>query len=343
MKTKILGLLCSALVICLSGCGIKAPNENDFKSMIPDEVLSYQYDGEICRSQITELEIVRQQTGEKEDTADCRIVLEDENLTRTAFLTINSKYWDKGGWMMDTWERTKPEECECKSSDNFDYSRFQYDILEQGFDTVSVEPVDLGKDGHNGKVHQAQCFVSGDEEFLSYDGVIGCEARLVRRDDGESAAYYWETTYKSDGQISYDWNINGIYYVEELVRKDRRDHPYVYVKPHITYSAISSDNRNVMIGQMPVDGYFESQVEYRYYNAKSVSIGQESSNHLYKKGDCPSNMYLELPLNIINWGVNWIMRIHSDYAEIADAEYLNEHGEFMPIERIEWLAGEMRQ
>lgn len=79
MKKIILTILLAVMATLLSSCGLKAPNENDLAQLIPDEVLQYEVDGVQYTSNVDSFTLIRRQTNEKDDYAECEIVLSDDN------------------------------------------------------------------------------------------------------------------------------------------------------------------------------------------------------------------------------------------------------------------------
>lgn len=105
--------LIMTLAVVISGCGntSKSPTTESFKSAIPNNILNYTVADIDRTSVVSDISLIRQQTNEKSDYAECMVVLSDECVTRTVKLGFTSNFYDKGGWQVDGCTLLSLESC----------------------------------------------------------------------------------------------------------------------------------------------------------------------------------------------------------------------------------------
>jgi len=137
-----------AITIFLFSCGKRPLSENDLSKIIPNEILEYFLDGEKNKMLIKNFAIDRRQTNNKEDIVYTIIDMEDNYVHRTAYYILKINYYDKGGWIIDSWEKYKNTEAyplQAPTSEdkidillnekfsNFDFLSMNVDDLRNGY------------------------------------------------------------------------------------------------------------------------------------------------------------------------------------------------------------------
>ena len=285
--------------------------------MIPSYLIEYYFDGELREPEITAFEVARQQTDEKADTADCIVTLEDEFATRTMYLTLYLQYWDKGGWMLDSWEYTQAEELAFKNDDHFDSVNFLRKMVENGYDYNGMELQSMENSDDDQSVI-AIYHVSYDGEYGGYDGYIDCTANLTCRADYDGVEYNWAIL-TDDSEVYYTWNILGEYYIDFLPNTYGFTSSWKNVKPTITASSINGSSA-------PLDRYSEVgfatyHVEFQDANTDKLFNWGEKESEIERKGSNPQDMRLMLKLYPTrDWtetSGTWTMYFYLDHVEIC--------------------------
>lgn len=85
------------LLLVLAGCQLSAPAESVIRKEISQMAGGY-IEEEI---EITRVEIEKRFTDENYDTAYCSVIAEGEIATYNMYFTVEHKYYDKGGWILE--------------------------------------------------------------------------------------------------------------------------------------------------------------------------------------------------------------------------------------------------
>ena len=105
---KFLLLSVTLLIFCffLVGCN-SVPSEDEIASFFTDEFTSeiteYYIEGSLESFDIEDVELLRRQTNDKTDTADCNILLSHSNYEGKVNATLHFEYYDQGGWQLFDW------------------------------------------------------------------------------------------------------------------------------------------------------------------------------------------------------------------------------------------------
>jgi len=319
------------LTLFLSSCGNKAPTEKQLKEMIPIEVLQYEIDGELRTSIIDDIEIERQQTEEKSDIADCVVKLTDDYLNRTVYITINSAYWDKGGWMIDSYDVTRPEEYEFVDGVIYNKDNFIVELISMGFNWTE-EICDVEEQGYSSYVYQ----VSDNLENLSYNGSVYATATLHQSHSDTTTSYYWEQNIDTTG-VSYEWLIIGNWHAENI--------------PSYDMEVLNSADITIFdsfFGPCTIYGtYAENCCEYKLtceeqsiwldgslMGSPETRVGEQIYCSIEEHGQTPFDMYLSMCLKYRpNFDMKCLMEIYPTNARIA-CGFLDHHEEFVSLEKI---------
>lgn len=210
-KTSFIIVLFLAIVsIFLSGCSANEPSIRNLEEMIPDEVLTYQYGGDTYISTVVSLEVVRARTYEDVYTADCVVKLTDDICDRTAYITISSIRWDKGGWQLEEWTPYQHEDMDLKIS--FD-KRFLADrFSELGYNFNNFTETEFFE--QDNRTVLAAYDVQDEHMNLTAYGTISVVCVLAS-DEGYPVNYYWNIE-ADETNISCVWNILGLWSAKDL-------------------------------------------------------------------------------------------------------------------------------
>lgn len=206
MKKSVIFPILIFIVCFLSSCGNRTPSDKDLEQMIPNEVLNYMLDGMSYTSSVTDFEVERQQTNEKDCVADCLITLEDDNLIRTAHITMYLKYWDKGGWQLDQWEANATEDFAVVAG--FDTNRFENAIMENGFEKESImESAEVTNENNDLKCSVMIYNIEQKYSYLNVSGEIIAESQLIHS-NSYPQEYIWSISLDAT-QLEYKWDVTG--------------------------------------------------------------------------------------------------------------------------------------
>lgn len=196
------GMLC--MILLLSSCGIGSPSENDLMEYVPSEVLNYYFDGQQYTSKVSEMTLIRRQTNEKVDTADCEFILTGGPLVRKIGLTMTSGYYDKGGWMLDSYELLSPERWEF-SDDAGDAA--VYDVANMEYYLFGNNEINFTKTVLEDTPGHLEVQFSFEDKHANINiyGDIFATANLESFTENSSSNYYWAVSYDNDN-IVYDWS-----------------------------------------------------------------------------------------------------------------------------------------
>lgn len=280
----ILSLLFGLLLVCLTGCGNRAPTEKQLKDMISQEILQCTFQYETFEGQIDKLNVIRQRTEESDDYADCEVILKYPFGKRTVYISLHSLYWDKGAWMLEDWDIYEQEKLEIEDT-------IDEEVLFEG-----IESKGYVTDGEQGSI----TLIDADDEKTQgirwYDitytaanldawGTI-CVDYLLSSSESYPKEYWWNISVDSS-EVRHQWHICGewqgpIYYgsqyrgelfltIDNLIEDYYTDiqRTYYWVKGYIDY--------------------LDSVKEYRDDRAKSESLDGRWDISLLEEGDCPNN------------------------------------------------------
>lgn len=180
--------------------------EKDLKESLPYELKAYTlFDSDYAEYnlQVKDFTIDRHIRNGNYDTADCTVVLEDENLMKTVYITLYSTKYNTG-WQVERYTENQavvvpkyaPDEGEIElelsaymnytvNSENFDYS--------SGFCTRTYSINDV-------------------YDYATFTGEVTVEAEFVEEDDNDISSYGWE--YSSENDINVEWTVKGLWNME---------------------------------------------------------------------------------------------------------------------------------
>ena len=99
----ILAAVCVLLLVIGIVILVSKSQRLDLKKLVcTDELLNYQLDdGTVIKSKVKEFEVISNRTKNKQDTSEVKVVLADDFLERTLYITAESSKY-KQGWMIDS-------------------------------------------------------------------------------------------------------------------------------------------------------------------------------------------------------------------------------------------------
>lgn len=205
MKKAVLLLLSAGIMLLFAGCGKKAPDENWFKENLPEEIATYTIEEQSYQSEVTSLEIEKRVTDEEFDTAYCKVVLDDENLSRTLYLILSASYYDRD-WHLFSYQEYQEEEVTplIGVSESF----IMDNLSAYGYTGISNYREDLS--ALSEKRWSADCDVSQEYTYLTLGGSLHFEAELMDHQLGDAfpRSYTWSTGTDASG-LTKTWKIDG--------------------------------------------------------------------------------------------------------------------------------------
>jgi|GEM_PF-5761145 len=267
-----------AVVFMLPSCGSFVPSERQIAKMLPSKILTYEVAGTTGTyvSEVESLVIERRQTRENRDFADCKITLTDEYLRRTIYLTLHLEYYNKGGWMVDSWERYDNDKIEIlKPFESPDEVR---QVLEkQGFSNLSFVQSDSGAEvGVDESFYQYVYEVNDTYENVTFSGAIVVSGVIsqysISNYDPSSFLYRWDRE-NYPVNLEVEWDIVGSWYAQIENRK-------------VSFEILSYNSSTGVVAWSIEDGtYFNSGESYldteipSYYSPDSACLSIFASTY----------------------------------------------------------------
>ena len=90
--------------------GAGSPKKSWLQDNMPKEVLNYTFASEKHTSNVDSIEIERRNTQDGIDDAYCVITMSDDFMKRTAYVEMVSRKYDKGEWVLESWDEYQEEE-----------------------------------------------------------------------------------------------------------------------------------------------------------------------------------------------------------------------------------------
>lgn len=291
------GIICSIL---LSACGVSnPPNETQIISDLQES--SFEYYREIENVEpsftlvdtITNLEIAKRQTNDKEDTVWCIVQLENDTYRFTTYNICYYNYYDKGGWILDGIESYQSDEYELKNNPLKQESIFN--SLSSQYSDVVIDSID-----ENLTNNVIQCRYTCTERYKYY---------YVKYNRLVSFYFNGRTWQTSDEEISQNtlWDIVGEWTIESPK----------YNSKYFSLNITNFDQENLKIsGTCHMYNDYSGDVEFDladatidldYYDPDDLSNSLSNSSKNNHK--C---------LNICLMGTNdYYVRFFSDYGKAA--------------------------
>lgn len=155
---------------------------------------------------IKDFKIDKHVTNGNYDTADCTIVLEDENIKKIMYVTLYSTKYNTG-WRVDSYSENKAADVVPKyAADEYLISE---EISEKGYKNYSISNVDYDfSDGY----YSVEYDIYDAYDYAEFLGKIEVEAEFVEVNDGYIPSYGW--TYSSEYYVDVNWKVKGRWILE---------------------------------------------------------------------------------------------------------------------------------
>lgn len=197
--------------------------ENDLSLALPVEIRTYIWDGmaynfiEDDRDfeedgagtqhvlNVKNLTVDRHSTEGKYDTADCTIVMEDEYIEKTIYVTLYSTQYDTG-WVVESWEEIQEPTVVPKAEPDINYLKNAL-----GFNNVTVTEDNLSLE--QGK-YTFSCMVNDFYNYLDVSGEIVLTAEFSQSYNYREDLCIYGWSYNSDVEnstLQFDWKVEGIW------------------------------------------------------------------------------------------------------------------------------------
>ncbi len=180
--------------------------EKDLKESLPYDLIAYtlfdSYDSEY-KLEVKDFTVDRHVRNGNYDTADCTIVLEDNNIKKTVYVTLYSTKYNNG-WQVDNWtENHKSVVIPKYAPDSFE---MELEASEGGYVNLTERSEDSDySDGFFSKTYSTYDVY----DYVTFTGDIIVNAEFVEEYNSDISCYGWK--YSSDDNTSYDWTVGGIW------------------------------------------------------------------------------------------------------------------------------------
>lgn len=185
--------------------------EKDLKESLPYDLTHYTFEYDWRYSlyedmeytlEVKDFEIERHVRDGNYDYADCIIVLEDENLKKTMYVTLYSTKYNNG-WQVDSWTETQDAIVMPKKAP--DKLELENRASSEGYEnlTVTDESTDF-----SGGFYYILYDVNDVFDYVTFTGTISIEAEFKESySDDEGYSYYWD--YSKNHNTTADWTVEG--------------------------------------------------------------------------------------------------------------------------------------
>lgn len=198
-------ILVFGVALLLSGCGDSIVSENQMKDDIENYgeanvvYIDYGSSSDSYYLDVTDLEVNKRQTNEKDDTVYCTVMMEDENYRYTADYTLYYNYYDEGGWILDDYSSENSVltplvgvPVENSDSEMSQYYFDDYEFVDSYLDEESYE-------------NQLEYHVSYQGDYVSCDGNV--QLTYWWYNEGNYGCWTPELIYNDYG--IFDWDVAG--------------------------------------------------------------------------------------------------------------------------------------
>lgn len=195
----------------------KNSEDINIADLIPEQVRTYGYDGEVYTSRVENVNIVRQNTENGINTTYCEVELKDENLTRIAYLCLECKKYEKGGWYVENfnaYEKEQIKEWNSQKANDMVEKEIQDLSYKDNLNFVSNEIDNSSKN----PIAKVKYSIDKNFKYLNISGEICFDVTLERKYgvDYNTGADSYPIEYSFDKNISKDfsnlkeiWNLDG--------------------------------------------------------------------------------------------------------------------------------------
>ena len=180
--------------------GNKPLNENKIAQIVPNDILKYTLNGTTNTMTVNNVSIDKRQTYEKNDIVYAVINMEDRYVNRTAYYIFTINYYDKGGWMIEKWEKYRDSTSYPLSPPSENTANNEISKQYKSYTLNSVVTHDL----INGKCAYVYD-ISDAKRYATFSGQAEVVFSLNSGDDLQ-----WSSSVRASG-LTVKWDISGKY------------------------------------------------------------------------------------------------------------------------------------
>lgn len=217
MKKIIAGIvIVIALIVGYNVLFSDSSFEKDLKESLPYDLTHYTFEYDWRYSlledmdyalEVKDLKIERHVRNGNYDSADCILVLEDENLKKTMYVTLYSTKYNNG-WQVDSWTETQDAIVMPKKAP--DKLELENRASSEGYENLTV--MDESTD-FSGGFYYILYDVNDVFDYVTFTGTISIEAEFKESySDDEGYSYYW--VYSKNYNTTADWTVEGKWTLE---------------------------------------------------------------------------------------------------------------------------------
>lgn len=267
-------ILLGGMTLALTACQDSVPKEGQIKEDIPEDMRVIYVDSgfgeETITLDVTEVNILKRQTNEKDDTVYCTVVMSNDDYEYTADWVLNYVYYDQGGWVLEGYTYNEQSDNspilipltgvsqEVADSEMNCYYFDSFALKEHVFEDES--------DGYYEYYHSYFDYeVEYSNTYCSYNGNVILDY-YFQNDKNYGYWGYGDPQYSDE----FQWNVEGVWETTELNNlKDA-----IQVGRH-------EDTVKISIDSIDIDnGFVDVSVSNTYFSKTWVWYSGENSNYV---------------------------------------------------------------
>lgn len=256
MKKLLLIPVFVLMFMFLQGCG--STSKTNLEKIIPENITTYKLktlgyyssknetvytEGTTFTQEITDIEVVSEESNGSLQRVDCEIYLKDENLTRTVFATLNL-IKNGSGLSLDSWSTYHPDEC--KPLKIPAEEAIEPEVISYGYTYNNLEIIEEDDSQLDSGRYSVKYDVNDPHKYASYSGTLEVNGEFEPEPDGteneyQCATFRWYLSLNEDN-VTEEWDILGKW---TLIKDENDEHSTRY---EINIESLEGDNIVVLSG-----------------------------------------------------------------------------------------------
>ena len=229
--------------------GNKPLNEDKIAQIVPNDILKYSLNGATNTMTVNNVTIDKRQTYEKNDIVYAVINMEDRYVNRTAYYILTINYYDKGGWIIEKWEKYRDSTSYPLSPPSENTANNEISKQYKGYKIISVDTSDL--------INRKCVYVFDISDARRYVTFSGQAEVVFSLNSGDYLK--WEASSVDTSGVTAKWDIAGKWTaprftvgknplweddtLEASVNVTKDDDTTFSINGNITYYAFRSSNK----------------------------------------------------------------------------------------------------
>ena len=158
-----------------------------------------------------DFDVIKRNTDDDTDFAECRIRLQDKNLIRTIYADLYLTYYETGGWLVDYWKPYAEEIVQPLYPPNPETIRH---LAEEEY--TGIKPIGIDDSKLSEGIFITSYEILEKHKNVTFTGSIICTSVLSGNsaENKEKAYYYWNNELQQN--VKPTWYIEGEYLLTEM-------------------------------------------------------------------------------------------------------------------------------